>query len=235
MNPVRFLREEWSPWLVGLFALAVAILAIVLWARARERRGDWGPGLLGVPEAVGYAPADLGADAAATPVADARDRWLLGLAAPFVEQAGLLHDRWSLVPAPCDDAWRRRLTAIAAAWGVTRADRWKREVREAELGLGESQASPGWADPRPWQVARLAMLLRLGVAARHTAAPRARRRLERAAAPLRADYRDWLGYADAFVSGAELFQPGRTVELRADLRTLYAVGGPWHDVAWRAG
>lgn len=79
------------------------------------------------------------------------------------------------------------------------------------------------------------MLLRLGVAARHTSAPRARKRLAAAAAPLRADYRDWQGYADAFVASAEHFEPGRTIELRADLRTLYASGGPWHDIAWRAG
>ena len=54
-----------------------------------------------------------------------------------------------------------------------------------------------------------------------------------AAAALRSDYADWLGYGDAIVDATRALQPARAPELRADLRTLYAPGGPWHDPAWR--
>lgn len=240
----RFVREEWSIWtlcvILGIVALA---LGIALWARIRERRGDWGPGLVGVSRQPGFSPADLRRGIERSTVEDPRERWLLGLAAPFVEQAGLMHERWSLVPAFCGDEWRRRLFDVANPWGAVRAKDWRQRaaVLEAELlaltaaraGLGEAgAASP---DPRPWLAANLAMQLRLGVAARHVSAPRARARLEAAAAPLRADYRDWLGYGNAIIEAAEQLRFGSAVDLRADLRTLYAPDGPWAEVEWRSG
>ena len=270
MNPIRYVQAEWSPWLIAVLVLCAAIVAVALWARRRERLDRWGPGLLGVQQTAGYSPTDLRGAVVVAPVADPEDRWLLGLAAPFVEQAGLLHERWSLVPAFCDGEWRRRLVAITGGWGTVRARDWRHRVEAVEQQLralpspgvspdassarggavrtsgpidmsgairtsgafGGPDGSPGSPDLRPWLVANLAMLLRLGVAARHTSAPRARRRLADAAAPLRAGYGDWLGYGAAVVAAAEGLQPGRTTDLRADLRTLYAPDGPWHETTW---
>jgi hypothetical protein len=73
------------------------------------------------------------------------------------------------------------------------------------------------------------MLLRLGVAARYTTAPRARARLRTAAAPLRAQWRDWGAYGDAFLGS---FFAGAPPALRASVQMLYAEGGPWHDRRW---
>lgn len=180
MNPFRYLHGGWSPWLIALLALAAALLAIVAWLRHRERRGDWGTGLVGVRGQAGYSPADLRGSAANVPSSaratrDPHEWWLLGLAAPFVEQERLLHDRWSLVPAACDDAWRRHLLTVASRWGVVRARDWKSIVADLEEQLAASRPSDrGWVDIRPWLVARLAMNLRLGIAARHTSGRRAR-------------------------------------------------------------
>ena len=122
VNPLRYVGEA-SPALVGLLVLCCVIVAINGWFRLRERRGDWGPGLTRVSD-VGYAPVDLRPATLAPLPEDPHQRWLLGLAAPYVETEGLLHDRWSLVPAFCDDAWRRRLTLVARAWGVASARDW---------------------------------------------------------------------------------------------------------------
>lgn len=235
MNPLRYLGE-WSPGLIGVFALCIAILLAHGWFRLRERRGDWGPSLARIAPAAGYAPADLRADAASTPVRDGTDRLLLGLAAPFVEAAGLLHDRWSLVPAFCGEDWRRRLAAVAEQRGVVRARDWKASAAALEQALHGLDA--GDLDDaerallRPWLVANYAMLLRLGVAARHTTGRRARERLARAALPLRTHHADWLSFGDAFIAAAERIQPGGTTDLRADLRRLYAPDGPWAETAW---
>ncbi len=132
MNPARFARGEWSPWVAVILALAIVILAIVWWARRRERRGDWGPGLVNVAKASGYSPADLRGSAPPSPVLDPYEAWLLGLAALYVEQAGLLHNRWSLVPAFCGDDWRRRLLGVAQSWGVVRANEWRSAVEGIE-------------------------------------------------------------------------------------------------------
>ncbi|WP_110207226.1 hypothetical protein [Nocardioides daejeonensis] len=233
MNPLRYVGAESSPWLLGVLALAVAILGVTGWARLRERRDVWGPGLHGTPSrASGYSPADLRGALPRTVVEDPRERWLLGLAAPFVEQAGLLHERWSLVPAFCDEAWRRRLATVATGWRVSRAREWRHEVAVLEARLADSVHPAQPVDLRPWLVANLAMTLRLGVAARHTSAARARKRLERAATPLRGPITDWLGYGDAIVAALDQGGAGRAAELRADLRILYAADGPWHESSW---
>lgn len=53
--------------------------------------------------------------------------------------------------------------------------------------------------------------------------------------PLRADYRNWLGYGNAIIEAAEQLRFGSAVDLRADLRALYAPDGPWAEVEWRSG
>lgn len=232
MNPLRFISGEWTPALVGLLVLAVLILLVNGWFRRRERRGDWGPGLAGVTRTAGYSPADLRRADDAVEVQDAGERWLLGLAAPFVEQAALRHDRWSLAPAFCDDAWKRKLAAVAGGRGVVRAREWKRAVAHLERQIAEVSPQPRQADLRPWMVAELAMLWRLGVALRHTNGRIARQRVEQFALPLREQYSDWLGYGDAFLAAAEVAMPGQTIPLRADVRTLFAPGGPWVRPSW---
>lgn len=248
MNPVRFARGEWSAWVIAILALAIVILAIVWWARRRERRGDWGPGLLNVAKTRGYSPTDLRGSAQASPVTDPFEAWLLGLAALYVEQAGLLHDRWSLVPAFCGEDWRRRLLGVSQSWGVVRANEWRTAVASIEQQLsretrGEGGAesttevdttSTGEVDARPMLLARLAMLLRLGVAARHISAGRARERLATAAEPLRDTYSDWLGFGTALIDTEARASSRGTLDLRADLRMLYAKGGPWHEIQWPA-
>lgn len=161
---MRFRPDADTVPLILAIAFLILVVVVYVWGRARERSGDWGPGLKAKPIRDGYLPADLRATAAATRVDGAEDRWLLGLAAPFVEQAGLLHDRWSLVPAFCDEGWHRRLAAVAH--------------------------------------------------------------------PLRATYSDWLRYGDAIIAATEPLAPERMIDLRADLRILYAGRGPWHDLAW---
>ena len=249
MNPLRFARGEWTPWILAILALAIVILAIAWWARRRERRGDWGPGLANVAKARGYSPADLRGSAQASPVLDPHEAWLLGLAALYVEQAGLLHDRWSLVPAFCGDDWRRRLLDVAQSWGTVRSDDWSNRVANVEQQLSrelgsEQTASSGLEgdtdgeiDPRPMLVARLAMLLRLGVAARHISAGKARHRLAATAEPLRDSYGDWLSFGTALIEAETRSSSRGTLDLRADLRILYARGGPWHETQWphRAG
>ncbi|MEZ5085940.1 MAG: hypothetical protein R2722_06725 [Tessaracoccus sp.] len=219
-------------YLLGFLALLVLILAVNGWGRARERRGDWGPGFTGTPLKNGYLPADLRSSAPATIVESPEERWLLGLAAPFVEQAGLLHDRWSLVPAFCDEAWQRRLAAVAGQWGVRRGKDWKAAVADVEQRLATLNSHADAPDLRAYLTARLAMLLRLGVAARFTDAPGARRQLTQAARPLRKRYSDWLGYGDAIVAATNGLAPETTINLRADMRTLYADGGPWKHLSW---
>ncbi|MEJ1087123.1 hypothetical protein WDU99_02195 [Microbacterium sp. Mu-80] len=229
MNPLRLIRDDWPlAVLAAVLLLCGLLLAVAAWARRRERRGDWGPGLVGIrTDLDGYSPADMRATVNRTPVDDPQERWLLGLAAPFVEPVGLLHDRWSLVPAFCSDAWKRHLAVVAERWGVTRADAWKRETARAEQHLADA------ADPLAvWTLSSFAMLLRLGVALRHTSGTRARERLRVAAAPLRERHSDWLGFADDWIAAAEIARPGRTAELRADVRTLFAEDGPWHDPGW---
>lgn len=248
MNPARFARGEWSPWIIGILALAIVLLAIVWWARRRERRGDWGPGLQNVAMARGYSPADLRGSAPPSPVLDPYEAWLLGLAALYVEQAGLLHNRWSLVPAFCGDDWRRRLLGVAQSWGTVRANEWRIAIANIELqlsqepgGEGATRSGPegdaattGEADLRPMLVARLAMLLRLGVAARHISAGKARHRLATAAEPLRDSYGDWLSFGTALIEVEARASSRGTLDLRADLRMLYAQSGPWHETAWPA-
>ena len=219
--------------IVGVVIVAVVILAVAAWGRSRERRDEWGPGLAGVVPSTGYTPADLRDPHATASVDDPTERWLLGLAAPFVENAALLHDRWSLVPQECGDPWKRHLLGVATRWGVTTARAWAAKVDEAEARAVEAPG-PGELDSRPYAVAMLAMLLRLGVAARHTSTTQARRRLTAAASPLRDDYRDWLSYGDAVLAVLEAARPGGIADQRADLRTLYAPGGPWHDPVWDA-
>ena len=234
MNPARFARGEWSPWVAVILALAIVILAIVWWARRRERRGDWGPGLVNVAKASGYSPADLRGSAPPSPVLDSYEAWLLGLAALYVEQAGLLHDRWSLVPAFCGEDWRRRLLGVAQSWGVVRANKWRSAVEGIEQQLSRGTGGEGAADARPMLVARLAMLLRLGVAARHISAGKACRRLVTAAEPLRDSYSDWLSFGTALIEVETRASARGTLDLRADLRILYAQGGPWHETQWPA-
>ena len=246
MNPVSFSRGEWTSWVIVIIALAMILLAIVRWSRRRERRGDRGPGLVNVAQTHGYSPADLRGSARAFTVADPYEAWLLGLAALYVEQAGLLHDRWSLVPAYCGDDWRRRLLGVAQSWDAVRGNEWRGSVaaleqqlnRESAAGRTQSAESSGVAaaapdvDARPMLVARLAMLLRLGVAARHVSAGQARRRLATAAAPLREDCGDWLGFGTALIEAETRASSRGTLDLRADMRMLYAPGGPWHEVQW---
>lgn len=237
MNPVRFARGEWSPWIIAILALAIVILAIVWWARRRERRGDWGPGLVNVAKARGYSPADLRGSAQASPVLDPYEAWLLGLAALYVEQAGLLHERWSLVPAFCGEDWRRRLLGVAQSWCTVRARDWRAAVAETEHRLsremrGSKRSEEAGDDLRVRLVARLAMLLRLGVAARHISAGRARRRLADAAEPLRDSYSDWLSFGTVLIEAEARVSSRSTLDLRADLRMLYAPDGPWHGIGW---
>ncbi len=245
MNPLRYARGEWGPWAIGLLLVAVAILVVTAWTKRRERLGEWGPGLAGMGATAGFSPADLRGTGTPGRVNNAEDRWLLGLAAPFVEQAGLLHDRWSLVPPFCGEDWRRRLLAVATAWGAVRARHWRRQIAVVEyelktIGIPAASSAParraearGEADLRPLLIAELAMLLRLGVAARHTSAARARKRLLTATTTvsLQTAYSDWLGYGDAITTTTSR-DPARAANLRADLRTLYATDGPWHEIGW---
>lgn len=238
MNPLRYIDGSWSPWLIGL---VIACIGIVVWnafLRRRERRGDWGPGPAPAsPSPEGYSPVDLrGPGARGRGVSRSQspeDEWMRGLAAPFVENAGLLHERWSLVPAFCDAAWRRRLGAVIDQWGASRAPAWRRAVADAEA---RAAAASDQSDPVAAQtlaVARLAMLLRLGVAARHTTGAAARRRLRSAGAGLTTATGDWLAFGDAFLRAYAAVGP-RATEMRADVRGLYAADGPWHDPAWPA-
>lgn len=208
--------------------------AFGLWIRRRrEKRGELGPGLKDtIFEPMGYLPADLRHGVAPTPTRNAEDRWLLGLAAPLIEGAGMLHDRWSPVPARTNAAWNRHLREVATLYGVVRSRGWKREVAQLEISVASIPAGAEGDPTRAWLVAHLAMLIRLGVALRHTTARSARARLRAAAAPMRTRFADWYRYGDAFIQGAEWFRPGRTFDLRADTRLLYAEGGPWHDPAW---
>ncbi|MFV0375517.1 hypothetical protein [Microbacterium sp.] len=207
---------------------------IGLWIRRRrEKRGELGPGVRDtILEPLGYLPADLRHGVAPTPTRSAEDRWLLGLAAPFVEGAGMLHDRWSLVPARTNAAWNRHLREVATRRGVVNSRDWKRQVKRFEIGLADIPGSAEGDPLRAWEVAHLAITLRLGVALRHTTARSARARLAAAAAPMRTRFADWYRFGDAFVQAAEWLLPGRTYDLRADTRLLYAEGGPWHDPAW---
>lgn len=231
INPLRYVGDL-NPALIGLFALCCAILAVNGWVRLRERRGDWGPGLPKVPPGVGYAPADLRSGTAPPMPEDPQERWLLGLAAPYVETAGLRHHRWSLVPAPCDDAWRRRLVIVADSWGVPRARAWRDAVAQLEEDIGQGPSAAQNPVRLAWLTANLAMLLRLGVAARFTSGHHARKRLRTAAEALHGQFSTWLDYGDALVTASEALTPGATTALRADLHRLYAAGGPWHEVGW---
>lgn len=224
MNPLRNIREFDPVFLALAVTVCVGILAIVWWSRRRVARGEWGPGLT-KDIGSGYTPKDLRRTAAATPRRD-DDRWLLGLAAPLVEQARMLHDRWSLVPASADAEWMRQLRLTAEAWRITRRPDWVRTLADVEASLREGTLAAD--DPRRVvRTASFAMLLRLGVALRYTDARAARRRLAAVAAPLRAVYGDWLSYGDAYLEGRPGGRAAASIDQRAELRLLYADGGPW--------
>lgn len=222
LSPVRHIPGEWSPWAVGILLVCIVVLLVAARSRRQECRGHIGPGLLRDDAEGGYLPADLRGAAIEPPVADAEERWLLGLAAPFVETEGLLHHRWSLVPAPCNRLWQRRLTVIADRWGVGTMRAWTARTDEAQRALRQGRAQVR-------DLAVLAMLLRLGVAARYTTGPRARVRLRAAAAPLRTRGLDWRSYGNAFLDEANTAAPAL---LRANVQALYNEGGPWHDPRW---
>lgn len=175
MNPVRFARGEWSPWVIVIIALAMILLAIVWMSRRRERRGDWGPGLVNVAQTHGYSPADLRGTARAFTVADSYEAWLLGLAALYVEQAGLLHDRWSLVPAFCGDDWRRRLLGVAQSWGTVRGNEWRGSRAAAEPRVRSRTDAERRIPRRCGSRAGCRRAADAGRQARDAAAPRRRR------------------------------------------------------------
>lgn len=216
-------------------AVLALCLGVVLFARRLERRGDWGPSPTHATVGQGYSPADLRGGRTTTLVADPVERWVLGLAAPYVESAGLLHDRWSMVPAFCDAAWRRRLAEVVASWGVGRSVDWNAAVEQAENALVPLRSAGRVPDADAAcavTLARLGMLLRLGVARRYTTGAKARSRLRTAASPFRDRFGDWRRFGDAFLSGVAAFTPATITDIRADVRMLYATGGPWHDGAW---
>lgn len=242
MNVTRYLREESDPVLIGLIVVTAALLLAVWVLRRQEARTERRARRSGDRGGNGYSPADLrpfipsGVAATADRPGDLPDdpheRWLLGLAGPFVEPAGLSHATWDLGVQDSPEHHRHLARLLEQSGVRTRAD-WEREVAALESSAPWSAPWTAAADdPSPWTAARLAMVLRLGVAAGHTTSATARRRLESAASDLRRRYTDWFGFADAFLAAAERLSPGEAPTLRATIRVLYAPGGPWSDVSW---
>ncbi len=229
MAPWRSFDRELDVGLLVLLAvlLAVALVGGVL-TRRRERAEQ------GQHGGRGYTPADLRPLAPTTPRTRPapEDAWLLGLAAPFVEAAGLMHDRWELTPEPRDVAWERQLDRWLAQNDVVTRESWVRIVRELEWAITHERPEPDEVDHRPWLVARHAYLCRLGSAAGHVGTEESRTRVHSAASILRADVTDWFGFADAFLASATGTDPTSVPAWRATVRRLYAPGGPWADVAW---
>lgn len=211
--------------LLIVVGVLVVCLVIVQVDKQRKRRDPDRGGL-------GYSPADLRPAPAAQiqrgrqdPAADPYDTWLLGLAAPFVELSGLVHQAWSLQPERPDEAWRRKIAETLDAHRVASAQRWQEALEWAE-----SQTSTDGL--QEWAVAQHAFLCRLGVAAGHLSPDEARRKVAAVAAPLLEQHRDWFGFADAFLDACAVLQEADLPRMRAAVRVLYAPGGPWAQPAW---
>ncbi|MGG5752286.1 DUF1266 domain-containing protein [Zafaria sp. Z1313] len=223
-------------WTVGLLLMLGLLFAALRWMNSGHAKYGPDPDRGGS----GYSPADL-RPLEPRPLdgpSDARERWLLGLAAPFVELHGLHHGAWALAPPGPDAAWERRLGEVVDAAGARGHGGWRALLDRARTEY-DAAASTGGLPPDPaglaWAAARLAFVYRLGVAAGHLEEEQARQGTQVPASGVVRVFGDWLAFGDAFTSGVEGFGTMQDrMRLKAYTRALYGPGGPWEEPAWPA-